>query len=132
MDLRLVDDDNSLDGGLCAQTDPLVFFPEKGSTARTAQTVCRKCPVRVPCLSGALDRNETYGVWGGIPERDRRQMTAKYLDGVSAETLIRNYDRDRAVREKRRMENLRAVGASSAAARLAAQHEGNEPDAGAA
>jgi len=26
---------------------------------------CRRCPVRGFCLSGAVERHEPYGVWGG-------------------------------------------------------------------
>jgi WhiB family redox-sensing transcriptional regulator len=30
-----------------------------------AKMHCRHCPVRGFCLSGAVERHEPYGVWGG-------------------------------------------------------------------
>ena len=39
---------------LCAQTDPELFFPEKGGSTRAAKRVCTGCPVRAQCLEHAL------------------------------------------------------------------------------
>ena len=30
-----------------------------------AKAICRTCGLQETCLSGAIDREETYGVWGG-------------------------------------------------------------------
>jgi WhiB family redox-sensing transcriptional regulator len=60
--------------GLCAQTDPDSFFPDKGGSAREAKRVCLNCPVREECLQYALEHNERWGVWGGETERARRRM----------------------------------------------------------
>ena len=30
-----------------------------------AKAACRDCPLRRPCLAGALERAEPWGVWGG-------------------------------------------------------------------
>lgn len=66
------------DSGLCAQTDPELFFPERGTnTAQRARKVCSNCPVRVECLSYALDMSENpHGIWGGTTERERARMRA--------------------------------------------------------
>lgn len=64
------------DGGLCAETDPEVFFPDKGESTRTAKAVCMACPVRAACLAAAVARNERHGVWGGMSERERRPLVA--------------------------------------------------------
>ena len=61
--------------GLCAQTDPELFFPEKGGSTRAAKRVCAGCPVRAQCLEHALAHDERYGVWGGTSERERRRLT---------------------------------------------------------
>jgi WhiB family redox-sensing transcriptional regulator len=53
------------DRALCAQTDPEAFFPEK---------VCRSCEVRVECLEYALEKDERFGIWGGLSERERRRL----------------------------------------------------------
>ena len=59
---------------LCAQTDPEVFFPEKGGTTQPAKNVCRACEVRSECLDQALRNDERFGVWGGLSERERRDL----------------------------------------------------------
>jgi WhiB family redox-sensing transcriptional regulator len=67
-------DDDWQDRALCAQTDPEAFFPEKGGSTREAKMVCRGCEVRAECLAYALKRREQWGIWGGLSERERRQM----------------------------------------------------------
>lgn len=62
--------------GLCAQTDPEAFFPDKRGTALPARTVCFACDVRTECLEYALTNNERYGIWGGTSERERRRLAA--------------------------------------------------------
>lgn len=59
---------------LCAQTDPEAFFPEKGGSTREAKKVCSGCEVRAECLEYALDRDERFGIWGGLSERQRRKI----------------------------------------------------------
>jgi WhiB family redox-sensing transcriptional regulator len=49
----------------CWAYDPDLFFAEQPQEVETAKAVCSRCPVRLECLSGALDRREPYGVWGG-------------------------------------------------------------------
>jgi len=60
--------------GLCAQTDPEVFFPGKGASSAAAKRVCAGCAVRAACLAAALARGERFGVWGGLSERERRAL----------------------------------------------------------
>ncbi len=59
---------------LCAQVEGNLFFPDKGGSTRDAKAVCSACPVRGPCLDYALDHDETYGIWGGTSERERRRL----------------------------------------------------------
>ncbi len=54
--------------------DPEIFFPEKGGSSREAKRICSECPVRIECLNYALRRDERYGVWGGMSERERRRL----------------------------------------------------------
>lgn len=46
-------------------TDPDVFFAEKAADVEHAKAICATCPVTVPCMQGAVDRREEWGVWGG-------------------------------------------------------------------
>lgn len=57
---------------LCAQTDPEVFFPDKGGNAAVAKQVCASCPVSQQCLDYAIANDEPHGIWGGLSDRQRR------------------------------------------------------------
>lgn len=59
---------------LCAQTDPELFYPDKGESVRPAKSVCKRCPVRTECLQHALDRNEYFGIWGGLSPNERTAL----------------------------------------------------------
>lgn len=75
--LRLVAGDAAAawqDLALCAETDPEMFFPEKGGSTREAKRVCAACEVRAECLGYALDHDERFGIWGGMSERERRGL----------------------------------------------------------
>ena len=62
------------DDALCAEIDHDLFFPEKGGDARQGKTVCARCPVAAECLDHALTNNEAFGIWGGLPERERHAL----------------------------------------------------------
>ena len=62
---------------LCAQTDPELFFPDKGGTCAPARRVCARCPVRAECLQDALDTGERFGIRGGLSERQRRKLAKR-------------------------------------------------------
>ena len=68
------DDPGWQERGLCAQTDPEAFFPEKGGSTREAKKVCLTCDVRQDCLEYALANDERFGIWGGLSERERRKL----------------------------------------------------------
>ncbi len=42
-----------------------LWFSEQPADLELAQAACPTCPLRLPCLAGAIDRAEPYGVWGG-------------------------------------------------------------------
>ncbi|NEM05095.1 WhiB family transcriptional regulator [Geodermatophilus normandii] len=45
--------------------DPDLWFAESPALLEQAKVLCGECPVRDACLTGALDRGEPWGVWGG-------------------------------------------------------------------
>jgi len=45
--------------------DPELFFAESPEDVEQAKAMCRGCPARIACLTGALERREPWGVWGG-------------------------------------------------------------------
>ena len=59
--------------GLCAKTDPDLFFAVGAIEHKQAKTICRSCPVRSDCLSFAMDSPIDHGIWGGLTERERRR-----------------------------------------------------------
>lgn len=70
------------DQAVCAQTDPEIFYPEQGVTAKVAKAVCLSCPVRAACLDWAIETGQQWGVWGGVAERDRRRMIRQRQAGT--------------------------------------------------
>lgn len=74
-----------LDGSQpCAQTDPELFFPDKGESPATAKQLCQDCPLIRDCLAYGL-RFKVFGVWGGTTDQDRRALRAKY--GIQPELI---------------------------------------------
>ena len=59
------------ESGLCGQTDPEAFFPDKGGSTKRAKAICAACPVAAECLDYALANREQYGIWGGKSEGER-------------------------------------------------------------
>lgn len=49
----------------CLEVDPELFFAQEDAGIARAKEVCAQCPSRAECLSGALERLEPWGVWGG-------------------------------------------------------------------
>ena len=60
----------------CSKPDAPYMFPsaQDDEGVRQAKETCRWCPVREQCLSGAMERGEQYGVWGGLTPEERRQL----------------------------------------------------------
>ena len=46
------------------------------------------CPVRSECLAEALDNRIEWGVWGGMTERERRQLLRQRTDIRSWQTVL--------------------------------------------
>lgn len=67
-----------LEQAACAGTDPEAFFPPPGAgqreATRAAIKICMTCPVRLACLTEALEFTE-LGVWGGTSEKDRQKLS---------------------------------------------------------
>lgn len=59
---------------VCAQTDPEIFFPERGGSTKEAKKICLSCSVKTQCLVDALDNDERFGIRGGYTEHERRRL----------------------------------------------------------
>lgn len=49
----------------CRSQNPELFFAETPHDVELAKALCATCPARTACLSGAIERAEPWGVWGG-------------------------------------------------------------------
>ena len=69
-------------GAACRGEARVDFYPPFGRERKRdrlqreqrAKAVCATCPVTTPCLEAAVLRDERYGVWGGMSERERRRL----------------------------------------------------------
>jgi WhiB family redox-sensing transcriptional regulator len=49
----------------CQVEDSDLWFSDSPAELQMAKVLCQGCPAIRACLAGALERRETYGVWGG-------------------------------------------------------------------
>ena len=49
----------------CTSHDPELWFSRFPRAIAQAKAICHGCAHRSSCLSGAIERRETYGIWGG-------------------------------------------------------------------
>ncbi|MGH2786035.1 MAG: WhiB family transcriptional regulator [Actinomycetota bacterium] len=59
----------------CRGVDAELFFPATEEEAVSGKAICATCPVRVACLAFALERNERFGIWGGLTEKERGRLS---------------------------------------------------------
>jgi WhiB family redox-sensing transcriptional regulator len=48
----------------CSDSTAL-WFSDRPADLELAKALCAMCPLRLPCLAGAVERAEPGGVWGG-------------------------------------------------------------------
>ena len=65
------------DDAACKGLDTTLFHPERGANVKRAKQVCQGCSVVGECLAYALVNYEKHGIWGGMSERQRRDLRAK-------------------------------------------------------
>ena len=64
-----------------------LLFPE-GADQKRARAVCMGCSVRSQCLAEALDNRFEWGVWGGMTERERRELLRQRTDISSWQSVL--------------------------------------------
>lgn len=62
------------DEALCRQTDPALFWPATGDSAKDAHLICERCPLVDPCRAYSLTQQEFGGVWGATSSTERRRL----------------------------------------------------------
>lgn len=98
-DTEIVDSGAARCGDGHGTLTPLFFSDELVDIAR-AKAICARCTRRGPCLTGALERLEPWGVWGGELLENGRVVRDKKPRGRPAvlprPTLV--IDEDRTIR----------------------------------
>ena len=59
----------------CRGVDAELFFPASDEEAVAGKAICASCPVRLACLAFGLERNEKFGIWGGLTEKERNRLS---------------------------------------------------------
>ena len=70
------------DGAACRESEGALFFSSDSSERKEdrlerekiAKRICASCAVCHDCLEAALTRHESYGIWGGLNEFERRAL----------------------------------------------------------
>lgn len=80
--------DNLVNTVPCRQGNADEWFSKSVQMINRAKRACQGCPVREACLRAALDMDDRNGVWGGLDERERRELkrrlTSYHHQGVAA------------------------------------------------
>lgn len=84
----------------CRDADPDGLFV-RGAEQNRAKGVCLGCPVRTECLAEALDNRISFGVWGGMTERERRALLRRRPDVINWRELLESAKREADEREGR-------------------------------
>ena len=67
----------------CRGPSQAIFFPptrlerrrDKRKREQRAKEICAECPVQLPCRNYAVRIKEAHGIWGGLTENERRDLT---------------------------------------------------------
>ena len=94
---------------LCTQTDPEVFFPEKGESNKSAKKVCAACPVAAECLEYALAHSDLVGVWGGTSAKGRQRIRERASQRAPLKSHAARGAAGAAVKRQRSQERSRRV-----------------------
>lgn len=76
---HLADNTSWHDQAACRDASRDLFFPDGAHHLGEALRLCHACPVRLTCLTHALER-EHHGIWGGFSGRALRRIR-KHRDG---------------------------------------------------
>jgi WhiB family redox-sensing transcriptional regulator len=63
------------EGSLFYSADSVERKEDRLEREQLAKRICASCGVREACLRAAVDRHESYGIWGGLNEVERRALT---------------------------------------------------------
>jgi WhiB family transcriptional regulator, redox-sensing transcriptional regulator len=80
-------DERWRESAACRGTDSRLWFPASDgqrwssrkvrTLTKVAKKICGVCPVQRECLEWAVDTDERFGIYGGLTEREREQLTGR-------------------------------------------------------
>lgn len=92
VEFHMIDNHDWVEYALCAEDEPDSLFVQ-GAAQRQVRMRCMECPVRLECLADALQSQMSYGVWGGLTERERRVILRVYPEKTDwSEWLMHSQD----------------------------------------
>ena len=112
VDTYFTDSDWQLDAN-CLGQDTEAFYPDKGGSTTAAKLICSQCVVIDQCLELALVQPDIgrFGIWGGLSERERRQIHKMRDKNKSTET-IRTYIEDSRLQGEQKAKKIYKSGLS--------------------
>jgi len=63
-----------MDDAACAGESTGDFFPEPNPDMKPVYKICGRCPVTAACCTYAIDGHIYFGTFGGLSERQRKQL----------------------------------------------------------
>jgi WhiB family redox-sensing transcriptional regulator len=65
-----------MDDASCLGTDPDAWCGDLSNHIEVTylKRICTGCPVRIPCLTYALNEGHIHGIWGGTTPNERHRM----------------------------------------------------------
>lgn len=58
----------------CRDTGVEMWFPGQGQGSSRQKRICQGCTVQGECLEYALTKHVRHGIWGGMTERELRDL----------------------------------------------------------
>ena len=84
----------------CRRHNAQLWFSDLPAELRLAKAFCQLCPVRRVCLTGAVERHEPHGVWGGeifargaIIADKRPRGRPRRMEGPARRSSLAGHDR---------------------------------------
>jgi len=68
---------------VCTGDNAVLFYPPlagerkkaRNIRERRAKNLCAHCPVQQACLDHAIRHDERFGIWGGLNDSERRNLS---------------------------------------------------------
>ena len=64
---------------------PDMWFSNDLFIMEQAQAVCSRCPLQLECLRTSIEKQERYGMWGGLDERRRLPLIREHLRKIQGD-----------------------------------------------